>query len=97
MPDPTIPVPFLPQDPNRVTAVEVEKMIDARLLSFWRSKEESIKGISADAKRKNLYKTAAIAVAGFVLGVGSSMAVSRFKSGRTGAAMTTARPLTAVK
>lgn len=100
MSDNTIPpVPYLPLDPNRVTSSDVEKMIETRLNAFWRMQEAEILGVTKQAKRKNLYKTAAIATAGFVVGVGSSMIVSRFRSGRAGAAGTAmaSRPLAAVK
>lgn len=92
------PLPYLPVDPNRITAGDVERMIETRISAFWMHQQEAAEATKASEKKKTLYKTVAVGVTGFVVGVGSVLIVNRFRRGNAGAAMTTARPnLAAVK
>lgn len=86
------PIPYLPADPTRVTAGDVERMIESRISMFWINHQEAAKVALTAEKKKNLYKTAVVGVSGFVFGVGTMMLISRFKRGGAGAAATANRP-----
>lgn len=79
---PSPPLPFLPADPNRLTAPDVERMIDSRIHLASLAREAALEENVRTARRKNLYTTVGIGVGSFAVGVGGTLIISRIVRGR---------------
>lgn len=92
VPDTSTPaprVPFIPQDPMRLTADDVARMIDSRINIAAVEREEYLQAKLVVNRRKAIYTAVGIGVGGFAAGVGGTLLVGkivRSRRARTAAA-----------
>lgn len=69
-------VPFLPQDPNRISVEDIERMIDSRInLANAAASAASVEK-EMNNRRKQTYRAVAYGAAGLVVGTTATLGVS---------------------